>query len=67
MRPTRQIPRAQFLFNKPSTPCCGRCGNDVKVDPGGGRAHLKDDGSGEPDPEMDQDHAPKSEDYHDED
>ena len=69
MRPPRTIPHPQFLFTAsfPHTPYCGLCGNDVKVGPGGVRLHLKDDESGELDPEIDRDHAPKSEDYHEED
>ena len=68
MRPLRQIPRPQFLFNAPVKLIalfCGLCGNEVKVGPAGVRQHLKEDGSGEKDAEMDRDHAPKSEDYHD--
>ena len=69
MRPMRQIPRPQFVFNAPATahaPFCGLCGNDVKVGPDGVRRHLAEDGSGELDEEMDRDHRPKPEDYHDE-
>lgn len=63
MRPTRQLPRPQFVFNSTPqyTPCCGLCGNDVKVGPGGVRTHLKEDGSGEVDTEMDRDHRPRHE------
>lgn len=66
MRPIRQIPRPQSVFNapaKPRGPFCGYCGSAVTTGPDGVRVHLKDDGSGALDAEMDLDHWAEPEDF----
>lgn len=70
MRPLRSIPRPQFGYasSVARTLLCGRCGEEYRPARAGepvGLHHVREDGSGELDEELDRDHRPVTGDYHD--